>query len=160
MVGSEASRPSQERAPSVLLPGDAALWPLSAWGSGGADEQAPPLPRDPLPVVSPSAFPGERDCWSRRGGRRAPGPLQPPREPQGALSPSSLWAARPPIMRSRQAARVPGGLTGEGPGPALPARRVLEQQEWASWDSEVLRGAGVLFFSGWERPAGATACNQ
>ena len=90
----------------------------------------------------------------------APGPLQPPHEPQGALSPSSLRTAHPPIVGSGQAARVPGGLTGEGPGPALPTRRVLEQQERASWDSEVLRGAGVLFFSGWERPAGATACNQ
>lgn len=90
----------------------------------------------------------------------APGPLQPPHEPQGALSPSSLRAAHPPIVESGQAARVPGGLTGEGPGPALPTRRVLEQQERASWDSEVLRGAGVLFFSGWECPARATACNQ
>lgn len=71
----------------------------------------------------------------------APGPLQPPREPQGALSPASLRAARPPIAGSGQAARVPSRLTGEGPGPALPVCRDLEQKERASWDGELLWGA-------------------
>ena len=78
----------------------------------------------------------------------APGPLQPLCEPQGALSPASLRAARPPIVGSGQAARVPSRLTGEGPGPMLLVCRDLEQRERASWDSEVLWGAEVLFFSG------------
>ena len=48
-VGSEASMPNQERTPSVLLPGDAALWPLSTRGSRGADSAERPPPHR-LPV--------------------------------------------------------------------------------------------------------------
>lgn len=70
-----------------------------------------------------------RPVWASSCGRPPPGPLQPPREPEGALSPASLRGPRPPVVWSGRGSGRPVSPPGSRekrrpctPGPQGPAR--------------------------------------